>query len=87
VNSYCSSSFWERYNRLPENIREEVKKSFELWLTDSSARSLYFKPVKGKKGWWSVRATASYRAVGIKDRDDIVWFFIGNHADYDRLIS
>jgi hypothetical protein len=32
--------------------------------------------------------TESYRAVGIRSSDEeIVWFFIGTHADYDRLLA
>jgi len=28
----------------------------------------------------------SYRAVGVRKNDDeIVWFFVGTHADYDKL--
>jgi hypothetical protein len=36
----------------------------------------------------SVRMTASYRAVGVRvDDDSIVWFFIGTHAEYERLLA
>jgi hypothetical protein len=35
-----------------------------------------------------VRVTESYRAVGVRKADDeIVWFFIGTHAEYDRLLA
>jgi len=36
---------------------------------------------------WSVRITERYRAVGVRDRELIIWFFIGTHAQYDRLLS
>lgn len=36
---------------------------------------------------WSVRITASYRAVGVRTDDLIVWFFIGTHAEYERLLA
>jgi hypothetical protein len=26
-------------------------------------------------------------ALGIRDGDEIVWFWIGSHAEYDRLIE
>ena len=87
MNSFCSSKFWDCYNGLSEQIRDEAKESYVLWCKDSTAKSLYFKPVPNKAGWWSVRATKSHRAVGIKDGEDIVWFFIGNHDDYMRLIG
>jgi len=28
-----------------------------------------------------------YRALGIGIEEDIVWFWIGSHADYDKLIE
>lgn len=50
-------------------------------------RGLYFKQVHSKKPIYSVRVTRDYRALGIRDGDEIVWFWIGSHAEYDRLLS
>jgi len=36
---------------------------------------------------YSVRVDGGYRAVGYGDEDDVTWFWIGSHADYDGLIS
>jgi hypothetical protein len=37
---------------------------------------------------WSVRNSDSYRAVGVrKGENEIVRFFIGTHADYDKLLA
>jgi hypothetical protein len=36
---------------------------------------------------YSARTNDSYRAVGILDEGDIVWFFIGTHTEYDKLLS
>jgi len=32
-------------------------------------------------------AYARWRAVGIRDDDDMIWFWIGSHAEYDKLIA
>jgi hypothetical protein len=37
--------------------------------------------------FWSVRIGRRYRAVAVERGEDLVWFWIGSHADYDRLIS
>jgi hypothetical protein len=34
-----------------------------------------------------VRVSRNYRALGRRRRDIIMWFWIGMHAEYDRLIS
>jgi hypothetical protein len=29
----------------------------------------------------------SHRALGIKEKETMIWFWIGSHEDYDKLIS
>jgi hypothetical protein len=36
--------------------------------------------------YWSVRVGLRYRALAIEDNNDLVWFWIGSHSDYDALI-
>jgi hypothetical protein len=36
---------------------------------------------------YSVRIGIRYRAVGVVDKDVIVWYWIGTHAEYDKLID
>jgi len=31
--------------------------------------------------------TLGYRALGLLDDDEIVWFWIGTHAGYDRILN
>ena len=35
---------------------------------------------------YSVRVGIGYRAVGVVDADTVIWFWIGSHSDYDKLI-
>ncbi|WP_445944940.1 ParE family toxin-like protein [Rhizobium sp. WSM1274] len=46
--------------------------------------SLHFKRV-GR--FWSARVGTSWRALAVRDGDDIIWFWIGSHADYDKLLK
>jgi hypothetical protein len=46
--------------------------------------SLPFKPV-GR--FWSVRVGLHHRAVAVEHEGNMVWFWIGGHADYDRLLG
>ena len=36
---------------------------------------------------YSARVGISYRAVGVRDGDSLVWYWIGSHADYDKLLA
>lgn len=33
-----------------------------------------------------MRIGLDYRAFGVRDDDDIIWYWVGSHADYDKLI-
>jgi hypothetical protein len=69
---------------LPANVRKLADANFALLKSDASDPSLQFKQV-GR--FWSARVGLRYRALAIKTGDDFVWFWIGSHADYDRLVS
>ena len=47
---------------------------------------LRFKQIHGKRSVYSVRVGIHHRALGVREGDDIIWFWIGSHADYDALI-
>ena len=34
-----------------------------------------------------MRVGRDYRALGALDENDLIWFWIGSHADYDKLLS
>lgn len=59
-------------------------KSFELLKENPRHPSLHFKKV-GKL--WSVRVGSRHRALATKDENELVWFWIGDHDEYDRLIG
>ena len=50
----------------------------------SPASSLHLKKI-GR--FWSARVGAHYRALAVEAPDGLVWFWIGSHADYDRLLG
>jgi len=48
---------------------------------------LQFKQVHPSQPIYSARVGLGYRALGVRKGDLIVWFWIGSHSDYDRLVS
>jgi hypothetical protein len=83
VKHLASPRFWRHYRSLPESVRNLADKNFELLKADPHHPSLHLKKV-GEL--WSVRVGAHYRALGLARPDVIVWFWIGSHAEYDKLI-
>ncbi len=84
MKHFASPSFWELYEELPSAIRDVADKNFELLKFDSKHPSLHFKKV-GR--YWSVRAGKKYRAVGVDIDEGILWFWIGVHSEYDKIIE
>jgi hypothetical protein len=83
VRHLASRAFWEAYQKLPAQVRELADKNYALLKQDSQHPSLHFKKI-GK--YWSVRVGLRYRALAVESGDDLIWFWIGSHADYDALI-
>ena len=84
MKSRAATSFWKNYNLLPKDIQKAAVKRYRLWLKDPRHSSLQFKKVRD---YWSARVTDHYRALGIMEGDTVIWFWIGSHGDYDKLIS
>ncbi len=84
MRHFASPDFWSLYRDLPEDVRELADKNFELLKTDPRHPSLRFKKI-GK--YPSVRVGLRYRALAIETPKGLVWFWIGNHSDYDRLLG
>ena len=76
--------FWEYYARLPGDIQRLADRNHELLKADPRHPSLHFKKV-GRL--WSARVGIHYRAIAVEDGADIVWFWIGHHSEYDRIIT
>lgn len=80
-------SFRRDLARLPDEIRQRAREAYRRFAADPAHPGLRFKRLHSDPPLWSVRITDSYRAVGIRTSDDeIVWFFIGTHAEYERLL-
>ncbi|MGJ3241649.1 MAG: hypothetical protein ACFE0O_01650 [Opitutales bacterium] len=60
-------------------------RKYRLWLENPRHPSLQFKNVGG--AFWSVRVGLAHRALGRRTASGMVWFWIGSHADYDKLLD
>lgn len=84
MNHYASPAFWARYEALPPRVRALADKNFTILKDNSSHPSLHFKRV-GR--YWSARVGIGCRALAAPVDDGLLWFWIGSHAEYDRLID
>jgi len=87
MNSKTTERFWKCYAELPITIRKRAKEAYEQFQMDPYYSSLHFKQVHSSRSIFSVRITKDYRAIGILQGEDIVWFWIGSHSDYNHLLT
>jgi len=86
VKHQANHRFWACFIRLPRHAQKQAIKSHQMIKRDPRHPSLHFKQI-GR--FWSARAGIHTRALGVQTEDGqtIVWFWIGSHAEYDRLIG
>ena len=85
--SHLTGDFISCFSALPPRIQRLARKNYRLWKENPSHPGLQFKIVGKRIPVYSVRVGIGWRALGLKIGDAIVWFWIGSHADYERIIS
>jgi hypothetical protein len=84
MKSSTTPEFWSAYAALPPAIKQAARKAYRLWQSDPRHPSLRFE----RKGpYWSARITRAYRALAIQVPDGFLWFWIGTHDEYERIIK
>ncbi|MEX0844937.1 MAG: hypothetical protein WD022_06630 [Balneolaceae bacterium] len=85
--SRTTERFWKCYERLPGSIKEKAKKAYHFFEENPAHPSLRFKKVNNAPKVYSVRVSIEYRALGVMEEGEIIWFWIGSHDDYEELID
>ena len=84
MTHHASPDFWACYRILSASARKLADGAFALLKNDPRHPSLHLKKV-GR--YWSVRVGLHHRAVGVDAPDGVLWFWIGNHGEYDNLVG
>jgi len=84
LTHHAAPSFWRCYDALPEAVRELADKQFALLKDDPRHPSLHLKRVGRFR---SARIGRQHRALAVDVEDGLLWWWIGTHAEYDRLLA
>jgi mRNA-degrading endonuclease RelE of RelBE toxin-antitoxin system len=79
--------FWRLYRALPKDIQDRADKAFLLLQQHPQHPSLRLKKAKGHDGLWSARIGLDYRVLATGETGGLHWFWIGSHAEYDRILA
>jgi hypothetical protein len=74
------------FSELPADVQRAARRSYELFRIDPSHPGLQFKKLEGEDNIYSVRVGLKHRALAVMKKDRVVWYWIGSHADYDRIV-
>jgi len=80
----ATPDFWYFYRQLPTQIQDLADKCYDLLKQDPYYPSLHFKKV-GR--FWTIRVGIHYRAIAVEDGQEMAWFWIGHHAEYDKILG
>jgi hypothetical protein len=81
---FASPSFWAAYESLPTPVQRIADRNYKILKKNPKHPSLHLKKIRR---YWSVRAGIHYRALAVEVENGLLWFWIGNHSEYDKLIK
>ena len=87
MRHFASPEFWACYRALPTDVQELADEKYKLLKANARHPSLQLKRIRR---FWSARIGLHHRVLGVDAQsvaDGIVWFWIGPHADYDKLVG
>ena len=87
MNSRTTRQFRELLAALPRHVRQQAREAYRLVRDTPRHPGLHFKRVHEDPPIFSARVGIGFRAIGVRDGNTIVWYWIGSHAEYDRLVA
>lgn len=84
MRHFAGPDFWACYGKLPPAVQKLADRNFELLKSEPQHPSLHFKKI-GK--YRSVRVGLHYRALAVEIPEGLLWFWIGSHSDYDKMMD
>ena len=85
IESRTTKAFRKALAALPPEVQLQARRTYTLFRADPSHPSLRFKKIDDEENIYSVRIGLGYRALGLLEGSVVTWFWIGFHAEYDRL--
>ena len=87
MESKTTEKFRALLSAAPQPIQLKANACYALWLENPDHPSLRFKKVHQTLPIYSVRIDLNWRTVGTLQKDMMIWFWVGSHRDYEKLLS
>ncbi len=86
MQSRTTRQFRRLFADLPSDVQRDAKRAYRVFMRDPEHPGLHFKKLEGEDHIYSARIGLDYRALAVMKKGRIVWYWIGSHAEYDRLV-
>jgi hypothetical protein len=86
IQSRTTRQFWRLFSDLPSDVQRDAKRAYRLFLSNPAHPGLQFKKLESEDNIYSARIGLDYRALAVMKKDRILWYWIGSHSEYDRLV-
>ena len=87
MRSRRTARFKSVFEKLPAGVQQSAQRAYALFQCEPAHPSLQFKRLLADRQTYSIGIGPGYRALGIRFDETLVWYWIGPHAEYDRLVS
>lgn len=87
MQSQTTEEFRALLAAAPAAVQAKAQSAYHLWSENLAHPSLRFKKVHDTLPVYSVRIDLDWRALGVLKEGVVIWFWIGPHNEYERLLS
>jgi hypothetical protein len=87
MKSHVSQHFLDLLAKLPEHVQREARAAYRQFAQDPYHPGLNFERIQARPNTYSARVSRGYRVLGSMRQGEIYWYWIGTHAEYDKLIK
>lgn len=87
MTSRANARFWKAFSELSPELQRQAREAYRLFRDNPKHPSLRFKKVHPERPIYAARVSRNYRALGVLAGDEIIWFWVGAHSDYARLLK
>jgi len=87
VQSQTTEKFRQLLLAAPSAIQAKAQAAYRLWSENPAHPSLRFKKVHDQLPVYSVRINLNWRALGVLRDSTVIWFWIGPHSEYEKLLT
>ncbi|MGB2926652.1 MAG: hypothetical protein WBB82_15235 [Limnothrix sp.] len=87
MKSQTTEQFRCLFAILSPQVQTQTKMDYRQFQLDPNYPSLRFKKVHSKLPIYSARINRNHRVVGELVGDTVIWFWVGSHTDYEKLLG